>query len=169
MILDTSFLIDVQRDFGPAIDRAMTIESADRPTRIPLVVVYELFLGVGKGNENRSEPPSRPTTSSAVLTNPGYGVDSKACRVSRRNYRTQVRKRDRPTRRDHRRDCPRIRRTGRHRRRNRLREGPRPGTPRRDVLTIPRPGQPILPSGPPVPRLPEPASARSRASRGARG
>jgi predicted nucleic acid-binding protein len=47
--LDTSFLIDVQRDFGPAIDGAMTMESADRPTRIPLVVVYELFLGVGKG------------------------------------------------------------------------------------------------------------------------
>ncbi|PSQ47792.1 hypothetical protein BRD15_06605 [Halobacteriales archaeon SW_6_65_15] len=54
MILDTSFLIDVQRDFGPAIDRTMTIESADRPTRIPLVVVYELFLGVGKGTRTEA-------------------------------------------------------------------------------------------------------------------
>jgi predicted nucleic acid-binding protein len=54
MILDTSFLIDVQRDFGPAIDRAMTMESANRPRRIPLVVVYELFLCVGKGTKTEA-------------------------------------------------------------------------------------------------------------------
>ena len=54
MILDTSFLIDVQRGFGPAVDRATTMESANRPRRIPLVVVYELFLGVGKGTKTEA-------------------------------------------------------------------------------------------------------------------
>jgi predicted nucleic acid-binding protein len=51
MILDSSFLIDVQRGSRRALDVAMNIESANEPTRVPLVVIYELFMGVGKGTE----------------------------------------------------------------------------------------------------------------------
>ena len=51
MILDSSFLIDVQRGSRRAIDLAMSIESEDQPTRVPFVVIYELFMGVGKGTE----------------------------------------------------------------------------------------------------------------------
>ena len=56
MILDSSFLIDLQRGSRRAIDRATEIEAKHEPSRVPLVVVYELFIGVGKGTkreENR--------------------------------------------------------------------------------------------------------------------
>ena len=54
MILDTSFLIDVQRGTRRAVDVAADIESGDRPRRVPFVVVYELFMGVGKGTKTEA-------------------------------------------------------------------------------------------------------------------
>jgi predicted nucleic acid-binding protein len=74
LILDTSFLIDVQNGVDAATEKAREIESNGRPRRIPHVVLYELYIGVGKGvqsDENReriesvvSSIPLEPTTSS---------------------------------------------------------------------------------------------------------
>jgi predicted nucleic acid-binding protein len=74
LILDTSFLIDVQNGVDAATEKAREIESNGRPRRIPHVVLYELYIGVGKGvqsDENReriesvvSSLPLEPTTPS---------------------------------------------------------------------------------------------------------
>ena len=74
MILDTSFLIDVQNGVEAATEKAAEIESNGRPRRVPHTVVYELYIGVGKGvqtDENRkrvetvlSSLPLEPTTPS---------------------------------------------------------------------------------------------------------
>ena len=74
MILDTSFLIDVQNGVDAATEKAREIESSGRPRRVPHVVLYELYIGVGKGvqtDENReriesvvSSLPLEPTTPS---------------------------------------------------------------------------------------------------------
>jgi tRNA(fMet)-specific endonuclease VapC len=74
LILDTSFLIDVQNGVDAATEKAREIESNGRPRRIPHVVLYELYIGVGKGvqsDENReriesvvSSIPLEPTTPS---------------------------------------------------------------------------------------------------------
>jgi predicted nucleic acid-binding protein len=74
LILDTSFLIDVQNGVDAATEKAREIESNGRPRRVPHVVLYELHIGVGKGvqsDENReriesvvSSLPLEPTTPS---------------------------------------------------------------------------------------------------------
>ena len=74
LILDTSFLIDIQNSVDAATEKAREIESKGRPRRVPHVVLYELYIGVGKGvqsDENReriesvvSSLPLEPTTSS---------------------------------------------------------------------------------------------------------
>ncbi len=74
MILDTSFLIDVQNGVETATEKAREIEEEGRPRRVPHVVLYELYIGVGKGvqtDENRkriegvlSSLPLEPTTPS---------------------------------------------------------------------------------------------------------
>jgi predicted nucleic acid-binding protein len=76
LILDTSFLIDVQNGVDAATEKAREIESNGRPRRIPHVVLYELYIGVGKGvqsDENRERIesvvfslPLEPTTPSIV-------------------------------------------------------------------------------------------------------
>ncbi len=76
MILDTSFLIDVQNGVDGAIQKAREVESNGRPRRVPHVVLYELYIGVGKGvqsDENRERIesvvfslPLEPTTPSIV-------------------------------------------------------------------------------------------------------
>lgn len=56
MILDTSFLIDIEANEQAALDKAAAIEASDAPQRVPALVVYEMFLSVGKGTrteENR--------------------------------------------------------------------------------------------------------------------
>lgn len=52
MILDSSFLIDIQNGVPAAVDTIDEIESAGRPLRVPHVVVYELYIGVGKGTQS---------------------------------------------------------------------------------------------------------------------
>lgn len=57
MILDSSFLIDVEIDNVEAIAMAHEIDESGVPQRIPLVVVSELYVSVGKGiqsEENRA-------------------------------------------------------------------------------------------------------------------
>jgi len=56
VILDSTFLIDIEAEYGPALDKARELENGGLPLRIPMVVVYELFISVGKGanpEENR--------------------------------------------------------------------------------------------------------------------
>jgi len=74
LILDTSFLIDVQKGVEAAVEKAVEIESNGCPRRVPHVVLYELYIGIGKGaqtDENRervenvlSSLPLEPTTPS---------------------------------------------------------------------------------------------------------
>jgi len=52
VILDSSFLIDIQNGIPAAVDTIDEIESAGRPLRVPHVVVYELYIGVGKGTQS---------------------------------------------------------------------------------------------------------------------
>lgn len=56
MILDSSFLIDIGWEHEGALATAQEIEAAGHPRRVPLVVVSELYISVGKGfrtDENR--------------------------------------------------------------------------------------------------------------------
>lgn len=50
MILDTSFLIDIMNGLDEAAEKAIEVEAANVPQRVPLLVIYELFTGVGKGS-----------------------------------------------------------------------------------------------------------------------
>lgn len=52
MILDSSFLIDVQTGHARAIQKALDLDAAATPQRIPLVVIFELYVGVGKGTQD---------------------------------------------------------------------------------------------------------------------
>ena len=49
MILDTEFLISLRAEEAGAIERARALEAAGVPTRIPTIVVEELYVGVGAG------------------------------------------------------------------------------------------------------------------------
>lgn len=56
MILDSSFLIDVEWEHEGALEKAREIEEAGLPRRVPTVVVAEMSISVGKGtrtDENR--------------------------------------------------------------------------------------------------------------------
>lgn len=55
MILDTSFLIDLMSSEEGAIQRAHRLEIDHVPQRVPTMVVYELFVGVGHTNRTDSE------------------------------------------------------------------------------------------------------------------
>lgn len=55
MILDTEFLISLQAEEPGAVERAAELEADGVPTRIPTVVIQELYVSVGAGgdpNEN---------------------------------------------------------------------------------------------------------------------
>jgi len=49
MILDTNFLIDIDNNRPDAIKKAQQIERAGRPRRVPRIVMFELWVAVGKG------------------------------------------------------------------------------------------------------------------------
>lgn len=49
MILDTEFLISLRAEEEAALERARALEAAGVPTRIPTIVVEELYVGVGAG------------------------------------------------------------------------------------------------------------------------
>lgn len=50
MILDTSFCISLRSGERDALEAAAAVEAANVPTRIPTVVVQELYLSVGYGD-----------------------------------------------------------------------------------------------------------------------
>lgn len=49
MILDTEFLISLRANEEAAVDLARKLEEEALPTRIPTVVIQELYAGVGAG------------------------------------------------------------------------------------------------------------------------
>jgi len=51
MILDTEFLISLRAGESGAVDLAAELEADSVPTRIPTVVVQELYVGVGAGGD----------------------------------------------------------------------------------------------------------------------
>jgi len=51
MILDTEFLISLRAGEAEAVDLAAELEANSVPTRIPTVVVQELYVGVGAGDD----------------------------------------------------------------------------------------------------------------------
>ena len=51
MILDTEFLISLRAGESGAVDLAADLEAASVPTRVPAVVVQELYVGVGAGDD----------------------------------------------------------------------------------------------------------------------
>jgi tRNA(fMet)-specific endonuclease VapC len=56
VILDSSFLIDIEGQREAALRKAQDIETTGAPRRVPLIVVFELYISVGKGtrtDENR--------------------------------------------------------------------------------------------------------------------
>ena len=55
MILDTSFLIDLMEADPDARALTKRIESQNRTQRIPVQVVYELYIGVGYTDKPRQE------------------------------------------------------------------------------------------------------------------
>lgn len=55
MILDTSFLIDVMNGDKSALSFAEEIESRGVPLRLPVQVLYELYVGVGYSQKQEAE------------------------------------------------------------------------------------------------------------------
>lgn len=51
MILDTSFLISLRELEQAAVEKATEIEVAGLPARIPTIVIWELYFGVGGGSK----------------------------------------------------------------------------------------------------------------------
>jgi len=51
MILDTEFLISLRAGESGAVDLAADLEADSVPTRVPAVVVQELYVGVGAGDD----------------------------------------------------------------------------------------------------------------------
>lgn len=49
MILDTEFLISLRAEEAAALDLAADLEASGVPTRVPTVVIEELYVGVGAG------------------------------------------------------------------------------------------------------------------------
>jgi Predicted nucleic acid-binding protein, contains PIN domain len=51
MILDTEFLISLRAGESGAVELAAELEADSVPTRVPTVVVQELYVGVGAGDD----------------------------------------------------------------------------------------------------------------------
>lgn len=54
MILDSSFLIDIEANHEAALSKARVIEANGAPRRVPMVVVFELYISVGKGTQTET-------------------------------------------------------------------------------------------------------------------
>ncbi|MBX0287200.1 PIN domain-containing protein [Halomicroarcula sp. F28] len=51
MILDTEFCISLRAEESAALELAAELEASGIPTRIPTVVIEELYVGVGAGDD----------------------------------------------------------------------------------------------------------------------
>lgn len=81
MILDTEFLISLRAAEAPAVALAREFEEGGVPTRIPTVVVQELFVGVAAG----STPERNEQAFEALLGNkPVVPLDADIARLAGR-------------------------------------------------------------------------------------
>lgn len=55
MILDTDFLIDLMNAEENAVRKTRKLDSQNIPQRIPIVVVYELYVGIGAVSTTEKE------------------------------------------------------------------------------------------------------------------
>lgn len=58
MILDASFLVALRQDDEDARELASEVEAANLPARVPTIVIWELYFGIGGGAdviENQSD------------------------------------------------------------------------------------------------------------------
>lgn len=53
MILDTTFLGSIKDQNGNALSKARNLESTGRNLKIPTIVIYELFISVGKTDDTK--------------------------------------------------------------------------------------------------------------------
>lgn len=51
MILDTNYLIALRDNDGAATAKSATLESTGLPLRLPSIVIWELYFGIGAGTE----------------------------------------------------------------------------------------------------------------------
>lgn len=65
MILDTEFLISLGAGEEAAVELAVELETADVPTRVPTIVIEELYVGVGAGGS----PTDNVRTYEALVEN----------------------------------------------------------------------------------------------------
>lgn len=77
MILDTEFLISLRAADDSAVELATQLESDSVPTRLPTVVIQELYVGVGAGDN----PTETAQSYEALIANkPVVGLDEKISR-----------------------------------------------------------------------------------------
>lgn len=77
MILDTEFLISLRAEEDAALDLAAELEAAGVPTRVPTIVIEELYVGVGAG----ATPVSNVRAYDALVANvPVVPLDERVAR-----------------------------------------------------------------------------------------
>jgi len=81
MILDTSFLIDVMRSEAAALAQAQQLEVEQVPQRVPGIVVFELFVGVGHTDRCEEE---RDRIESVLDARPVLDLDRQTLRKAGR-------------------------------------------------------------------------------------
>lgn len=54
MILDTEFVISISKDAPGATTLAAELEAESVPTRVPTIVIEELYVGVGAGEQSNA-------------------------------------------------------------------------------------------------------------------
>lgn len=93
MILDTDFLISLRDSHEDALQFAAKLEASGQPTRVPTVVVQELFVGVGAGVKSDSSAGAYD----ALLENePLVTVDEHVARLAGKLEGRHLRSDDKP-------------------------------------------------------------------------
>lgn len=77
MILDTEFLISLRAEEDAALELATDLEADGVPTRVPTIVIEELYVGVGAG----ATPAENARAYDALVTNkPVVPIDERIAR-----------------------------------------------------------------------------------------
>lgn len=93
MILDTDFFISLRNGEADAVETATELEASGQPTRVPSVVVQELFVGVGAGADSGEHARAYD----ALLANePIVGLDENIARRAGRLEGAHLRSDDKP-------------------------------------------------------------------------
>lgn len=78
VVVDTSFLIDVLRGHGPAVELLDELESVREPVQIPAVALFELHRGLAKSSVPQEE---RDRIGTVVGSKPLLPLDGEAART----------------------------------------------------------------------------------------